>query len=130
MKRIIVSLIALIVSIFLLSSCATITLDSSTLLEPAQLNNAGTLDFTIIDSFSVDDKAGWIIGIVPVNLPAGGNHDYFKTILDKQIKRVNGEGVINVKIQSQLKILDFLTWIVPIYTTRTVTISGDIIKYD
>ena len=130
MKRFIVLLLGPCIVISLLTSCATIALDSSTLLEPVQMNAAGTLDFTVIDSFSVNDKAGWIFGLVPVNKPAGDGHDYLKSILKAQIEEVQGDAVINLKLRTQIQFLDFLTWLVPFYTTRTVTITGDVIIYD
>ncbi len=130
MKRFIFLLLGPCMLISLLNSCATIALDSSTLLEPVQMNAAGTRDFTVIDSFSVNDKAGWILGFVPVNKPAGDGHDYLTSILEKQLKKVQGDAVINVKLRTQFQLLDLLTWLVPFYTTRTVTITGDVIKYD
>jgi len=94
------------------------------------MNAAGTRDFTVIDSFSINDKAGWIIGLVPINKPAGDHHDYLTSILETQIEQLQGDAVINVKLRTQFQILDLLTWLVPFYTTRTVTITGDVIKYD
>ena len=80
--------------------------------------------------FSVNDKAGWVL-FIPVNKPAGDNHDYISSILDKQIRDAGGDAAINVKIRTQNQFLDYLTFLLaPIYFTRTVTISGDIIKYD
>jgi hypothetical protein len=115
----------------LLSGCATIAMNATTLAEPAQMNSAGTRDYTVISSFTVHDKAGWILGLVPVNPPAGDNHDYLKIILDREIQAAGGDAVINVKLRTQHQFLDYMIAIfVPVYTTRTLTVTGDIIKYD
>jgi hypothetical protein len=115
----------------LLSGCATIAMNATTLQEPAQLNAAGTRDYAVISSFTVHDKAGWILGLVPVNPPAGDHHDYLKTILDRETQAAGGDAVINVKLRGQNQLLDWVINIfVPFYSTRTLTVTGDIIKYD
>ena len=123
--------LVLCLALLMFSACSTINLDAQRLLEPAQMNSAGAKDFTIIKSFVVNDKAGWI-WIVPVNKPAGDMNDYLADILENQIKAAGGDGVINVKIRAQNQVIDYLTIIgtLGLYTTRTVTITGDVIKYN
>lgn len=131
MRRTTGLLLCLCAAMCLLSGCATIAMNATTLQEPAQLNAAGTRDYTVISSFTVHDKAGWILGLVPVNPPAGDHHDYLKTILDREIQAAGGDAVINVKLRGQNQLLDWVINIfVPFYSTRTLTVTGDIIKYD
>jgi len=130
MKRIIC--ISLCLSALVLGSCATVALDSSTMLEkPVAMNAAGQKAYDVIAEFSVNDKAGWLLGFVPVNKPAGDKHDYLAEILQAQIDKAGGDGVINVRIRSQFNFPDFLINVVTLgtYLTRTVTVSGEIIKY-
>lgn len=129
MKKLIGLILCL--ALFMFSACTTIHLDAQSLLEPAQLNAAGSKDYTIIKSFVVNDKAGWVL-IVPVNKPAGDMNTYLADILENQIKDAGGDGVINVKIRMQNQVVDYLTIIgtLGIYSTRTVTITGDVIKYE
>ena len=119
-------------SVLILSSCATIALNSNDLAEPAQLNSAGQPDYTIIKSFSVNDKAGWALGLIPANKPAGDKHGYFAEFLETQIREAGGDAVINVEIRAQNSVGDILIRIVTLgfYVTRTVTVTGDIIKYN
>lgn len=131
MRRTTGLLLCLCAAMCLLSGCATIAMNATTLPEPAQMNSAGTRDYTVISSFTVNDKAGWILGLIPVNPPAGDNHDYLKTILDREIQAAGGDAVINVKLRTQHQFLDYMIAIfVPVYTTRTLTVTGDIITYD
>jgi hypothetical protein len=96
------------------------------------LNSGGALVYTTIGSFSVEDKAGWVLGIIPVNKPAGSGHTYFKEMLIEQISGIGGEGSIKITIQTQLKFEDYLISIVTlgVYQTRTVEIRGDVVKYE
>ena len=86
---------------------------------------------SVIYSFTVDDKAGWII-FLPVNEPAGDNQDYLATILQQQIAEAGGDAVINVKIRAQNQPIDIIAYICTLgfYQSRTVTVSGDVIKYN
>lgn len=114
-----------------LCSCATVNLDTQSLSQPVQMNAGQSDGYTVINSFVVNDKAGWVI-IVPVNKPAGDKQDYLAEILQTQVAMAGGDAAINVKIRVQNQPLDFLTMIgtLGIYTTRTVTVTGDIIKYN
>lgn len=116
----------------IISSCATIALNSNNLAEPAQLNSAGQSNYTIIESFEVNDKAGWVLGLIPANKPAGDKHEYFSEFLDKQISKAGGDAVINVQIRAQNSFGDILINMVTLgfYVTRTVTVTGDVIKYN
>ncbi|MCP4569622.1 MAG: hypothetical protein GY841_18750 [FCB group bacterium] len=121
----------LCLALFMFSACTTIHLDAQSLLEPVQMNAAGAEDYSVISSFVVNDKAGWV-WIVPVNKPAGDLNTYLAAILENQIQEAGGDGVINVKIRMQNQVVDYLTLIgtLGFYATRTVTITGDVIKYD
>ncbi|MDH4032975.1 MAG: hypothetical protein OEV80_04165 [candidate division Zixibacteria bacterium] len=106
-------------------------MNATTLPEPAEMNAAGTANYTVISSFTVNDRAGWILGLVPVNPPAGDNHYYLKTILDREIQAAGGDAVINVTLRGQYQFTDFLIGLVlPVYSTRTLTVTGDVIKYN
>lgn len=128
--------LCLILCVVVLGSCTTIALDARTS-ETGQIEKAvymsslGTPDFyTVVDSFSVNDRAGWILGLVPVNKPAGGEHNYLRKVLEDQIALLDGDGVIDVRVRIHNRIIDVMSWLVPIYTVRTVTVSGTVIKYD
>ncbi len=113
-----------------LCSCATVNLDTQSLTQPVQMNKGGD-GYTVVGSFTVNDKAGWV-WIIPANKPAGDNQDYLATILAEQIEAAGGDAVINVKIRAQNQPLDYITAIgtLGLYRTRTVTVSGDVIKYN
>ncbi|MEE8576409.1 MAG: DUF6567 family protein [candidate division Zixibacteria bacterium] len=122
----------MLICILSMSSCGTIALNSNSLIEPAQLNSAGQPTYTVIESFKVNDKAGWVLGIIPANKPAGDRHEYFAEFLQRQISEAGGDAVINVEVRMQNNFGDFLISVVTagLYVTRTVTVSGDIIKYN
>jgi hypothetical protein len=122
-------LLVLVFCVLGCASCASIAIDSSSLGEPVRMNESGEKPYTVVKSFEVNDKAGWFL-FFPVNQPAGDNHGYIGWLLDQQIKQAGGDAVINVKVRAQSQFLDYLIWIVPGYNTRTVTITGDVIKYN
>jgi hypothetical protein len=127
-SRIVVSLACLLV----LSSCATINFDSTTIREHSvKMNQAGEEQYEVLADFEVADKAAWIIGIVPVNKPAGDNHDYLANVIQAEIDKAGGDAAINIKLKAQNSPGDILISIVTcgIYVPRTATISGQIIKY-
>lgn len=127
-----ISVVLGILSLFVLGSCATIALDSSTIREQeVKMNAAGDREYDVIADFEVKDKAAWIIGIVPVNKPAGDNHDYLASIIQAEIDKAGGDAAINVKIKAQNTVGDILIQFVTlgIYYPRTVTVSGQIITY-
>ncbi len=129
MKKI--SVLALL-ALLLVSSCVSIALDATSLQESAQLNDAAGKPYMVVGSFEVDDKAGWALGFIPANKPAGDKHDYFAEMLQTQIAKAGGDAVINLRIRAQNKFIDLLVTIgtVGIYTMRTVTVTGDVIKYN
>ena len=114
-----------------LCSCATVNLDTQSLSQPIQMNAGTDQGYTVIKSFTVNDKAGWVL-IIPANEPAGDNQDYLAEILRNQIAAAGGDAAINVTIRVQSQPLDYVTMIATfgLYTTRTVTVTGDIIKYN
>ena len=113
------------------SSCATISLDASNLQEHTAVNNVDTAPYTVVKSFKFNDKAGWAIGFIPANKPAGDHHNYFEDMLDKQIRDAGGDAIINLRIRAQRNVGDFFIALgtLGLYETRTVTITGDVIKY-
>lgn len=129
MKGLTLTLVALGLLIF--SGCTTIAFDGTKAEHKVEMTATGERQYEVVKSFTMNDKAGWIIGIIPVNLPAGDNHTYLSTILDQQVREAGGDGIINLKIRAQQQFVDFLLQVVSfgVYVPRTVTISGDIIKY-
>ena len=117
---------------FFVSACGTIALDATNLQESASVNNTETKPYTVLKSFELKDKAGWALGLIPVNKPAGDKHDYFQEMLEKQIRETGGDAIINLRIKAQNNFGDFLISVVTLgfYYTRTVTITGDVIKYN
>lgn len=130
MKR---QLIALVMMCALfISSCTTISFYADDLEQPASVSSSGsTLKYEVIDSFKINDKAGHLLGIIPVNQPAGDHHTHLSSLLSEQIAKAGGDAVINLKIRAQFQFTDYLVNLVTLgfYLTRTVTVTGDIIKY-
>ncbi|MCH7879136.1 MAG: hypothetical protein IH914_07475 [candidate division Zixibacteria bacterium] len=126
-----ISVLALF-SLLFIFSCATIALDATSLQESAQLNDAAGKPYMVVGSFKVNDKAGWALGLIPANKPAGDNHGYFAEFLQTQIAKFGGDAVINLRVREQHNFGDILIILVTggLYVTRTVTVSGDVIKYN
>ena len=130
MSRIVTA--GILLSLCLLCSCATIALDSSTIKDHEVLmNDDMERPYDVISDFKINDKGGWIIGIIPVNKPAGDNHDYLASLLQSQIDKAGGDAVINVKLRGQNSVGDILINVVTlgIYVPRTLTVTGQVIKY-
>jgi len=134
MKKILTILLAMmaLVSVTILSSCATVNLNASTVEKPVKMNMAGEKSYTVVKEFTIKDKAGWVLGIVPVNKPGGDNQDYLAQLLRDQITTAGGDAVVDVQIKAQNGFDDILINIVSlgVYATRTVTITGKVIKYN
>jgi hypothetical protein len=94
------------------------------------MNQVGAPEYEVVADFEIRDKAAWIIGIVPVNKPAGDRHDYLANMLQAEIDKAGGDAVTNVKIKAQNRAEDILVNIVTfgIYVPRTVTVSGQVVK--
>ena len=122
----------LCIGLLFISSCATIGLDATSLQQAASVNDTEDQPYTVLKSFKITDKAGWALGIIPANKPAGDNHDYFKIMLEDQILDVGGDAIINLHIRAQFNFGDLLINIATLglYLTRTVTVTGDVIKYN
>lgn len=122
----------LCIGLLFISSCATIGLDATSLQQAASVNDTEDQPYTVLKSFKITDKAGWALGIIPANKPAGDNHDYFKIMLEDQILDVGGDAIINLHIRAQFNFGDLLINIATLglYLTRTVTVTGYVIKYN
>ena len=122
----------LCIGLLFISSCATIGLDATSLQQAASVNDTEDQPYTVLKSFKITDKAGWALGIIPANKPAGDEHDYFKIMLEDQILDAGGDAIINLHIRTQFNFGDFLINIATLglYLTRTVTVTGDVIKYN
>ena len=122
----------LCIGLLFISSCATIGQDATSLQQAASVNDTEDQPYTVLKSFKITDKAGWALGVIPVNKPAGDKHDYFKTMLEDQILDVGGDAIINLHIRTQNSFGDILITILTggFYVTRTVTVTGDVIKYN
>ena len=122
----------LCIGLLFISSCATIGLDATSLQQAASVNDTEDQPYTVLKSFKITDKAGWALGIIPANKPAGDNHDYFKIMLEDQILDAGGDAIINLHIRAQFNFGDLLINIATLglYLTRTVTVTGDVIKYN
>ncbi|MEZ4387969.1 MAG: hypothetical protein R3D98_10435 [Candidatus Krumholzibacteriia bacterium] len=124
-------LLCLTLGVLTLCSCATVNLDTRSLAQPVQMNTGNEPGYTVIKSFTVNDKAGWVL-IIPANQPAGDDQEYLAEILRREIAAAGGDAAINVRVRVQSQPLDYLTMIgtLGFYTTRTVTVTGDIIKFN
>lgn len=124
--------IAVLCCLFIFCSCATIPFDATTVRQHSvQMNDAEGTQYEVLSDFVIRDKAAWVIGIVPVNKPAGDNHDYLGTLIQDEIDKAGGDAAINIKMKAQNEVGDVLINIVTlgIYVPRTVTITGQVIKY-
>lgn len=125
-------LATLILCALALSSCATINLDATSIQQHSvMMNQAGAKPYDVVANFELRDKAGWVIGFVPVNKPAGDHQDYFGTLLQSEIDKAGGDAVINVKIKAQYRVEDHLVNFLTagIYQIRTVTVTGQVVKF-
>ena len=119
-------------SLALLTSCATIDFNATGITQaPVKLNAVGEPAYDVISSFEIADKGGWVLGLIPVNKPAGDRHDYFATMIDREIRAAGGDAAVNVHIRAQNGVGDIVIGIVTtgIYQTRTVLVTGDVVKY-
>ena len=125
-------LFLVLIALVAMTGCATVMYDARSLDAGTSLNQPDGRAYKIVSSFETNDKAGWVIGIIPVNKPAGDNHDYLATLLAEEVRKAGGDAVINLKLRSQNQPLDIiagiLTW--GVYSLRTTTITGDVIKYE
>jgi len=123
--------IALLLAVFAFGGCATIKFDSRTADYQVEMTGQGERAYEVISNFTINDKAGWILGLIPVNQPAGDNHTYFADMIEAQVQEAGGDAAINVTIRAQFQFLDILVNAVTFgaYLPRTVTVTGDVIKY-
>ena len=86
----------------------------------------------MVGSFKVNDKAGWALGLIPANKPAGDKHEYFAEFLQTQIAKAGGDALINLRVRAQNNFGDILISLATLGydVTRTVAVSGDVIKYN
>ncbi len=129
--RLFLSLTAL-AALIALTGCTTVLYDARSLESDASLNEPDGRTYSVVSSFEIDDKAGWVIGLIPVNKPGGDNHDYLSTLLAEEIRKAGGDAVMNVKLRSQNQPVDIVVYILTtgIYQLRTTTVTGDVIKYN
>lgn len=125
------AVLALCLGALLFSGCATIKLDSRTSNYQVEMTGEGARPYEVVSSFKVNDKAGWVLGLIPANPPAGDNHQYLAQLIDQQVQDAGGDAAINVTIRAQFQFLDILINCASLglYLPRTVTVEGDIIRY-
>lgn len=84
-----------------------------------------TEKFTRVGEFTATSRGSWaLFGLVPLNQPD------LQEILKREISRLNGNGVINLKIITQQTFVDGLISAVTLglYSVRTMKVSGTVVK--
>jgi len=118
------SLSLLLLGVF---GCAHMNIDAdnseSSILMGAGLEDAG---YSRMGEFSVVKEGAWLFwGLSKKNHPDIGK------VIDEEVSKQNGHGVINLEIKSTTTFLDgFLAVItLGIYSRRTIEISGTVMKH-
>ena len=82
--------------------------------------------YTRIGDFSVVKEGAWLFwGFSKKDHPDVGE------VIDKEVSKQNGDGVINLEIKSTTTFLDGFLGVITlgIYSRRTMEISGTVVKY-
>ena len=85
-----------------------------------------SVSYTRMGDFSVVKEGAWLFwGIRKKDHPDVGE------LIDKEVSKQNGDGVINLEIKSTTTILDGFLGVITlgIYSRRTIDISGTVVEY-
>ena len=118
------SLSILLLGIF---GCSHMNIDSGNL-KSSILMGRGNEDvsYTRMGEFSVVKVGAWLFwGISKKDHPDVGK------VIDKEVLKLNGNGVVNLEIKSTKTFLDGFLGVITIgiYTRRTLEISGTVVKF-
>ena len=117
---------ALILAIALVAGgCARVTLSTRGVGKDVVMTKTAR-SFEVIKHFSESSKAHfWVFSLVT------GREPKLEEIVERQVASVDGDAAINVRIKGQTEFVDGLVAVLvsPIFSMRTYTIEGDIIRY-
>lgn len=116
-------------------ACTTYSFDAFRAAYPVQMDHHCSQDYTVKRKFEIQDKAGWILGLIAVNEPAGSDEDYLKSLVAHEVRKTydldhDRAGVMNLEIEVRSDVIDYLLWLFPWYATETVIITGEVVEYD
>lgn len=120
------TLLVMLLSASLLTSCTKMGLDVSDLQSDIYLASTSTSDYTRLKQFTVKGKAGWLFfGAVSTK-----KFDLSAALKD-EISKQNGDAIINLTIKTQTTFVDGLVTIIALvgllYIPRTVVVSGTVV---
>ncbi len=108
-------------------SCAHMNIDSSNS-ESNILLGSGNDDagYTRMGEFSVIKEGDWLFWGLSIK-----NHPDVGKLIDQEVSKQNGDGVINLEIKTTKTFFDGFLGIITlgIYTRKTVEISGIVVKH-
>lgn len=130
-----VLMISLLCPLLVSAACTTYSFDAFRAAYPVQMDHHSNQDYTVKRKFEICDKAGWILGLIAVNEPAGSDDDYLKSLVAHEVRRTydldhDRAGVMNLEIEVRSDVIDYLLWLFPWYATETVVITGEVVEYD
>ena len=130
-----ISLILPLCLLFPTLACTTYSFDAFRGTCSIQMDNQSKREYTVKRKFQIEDKAGWFIGLIPVNEPAGGDEDYLIDLVAYEVRKTfdldhSRAGVMNLEIEVKNDVVDYLLWLFPWYETETVVITGEVVEFD
>lgn len=116
------------------AACTTYNFDAFRAAYPVQMDHHSKKEFKVKRTFTIEDKAGWLLGLIAVNEPAGCDEDYLQSLIAHEVRRTydldhDRAGVMNLEIEVQNDVIDCLLWLFPWYETQTVIITGEVVEY-
>ena len=107
--------------------CAHMNIDSGNSESSILMGRGGEgADYIRMGEFSVVKEGAWLFwGISKKDHPDVGE------LIDKEVSKLSGNGVINLEIKTTTTFLDGFLGVITlgIYTRRTILISGNVVKY-
>jgi len=107
--------------------CAHMNIDSSNSESSILMGSGnGITNYTRLGDFSAIEQGAWLFwGISKKNHPDIGN------VIDNEVNKRKGNGVINLEIKTTRTFLDGFLGVITlgIYTRRTIEISGTVVDY-
>lgn len=117
------------ISILLLCTlgCSNMNINSSNSVSSIFLGGGNeSIEYTPMGEFNVVKAGGWVFwGTLKIDHPDVGK------VIDKEVSKLNGNGVINLEIKSERTFVDVATGFITLffYTRRSIRISGVVIRH-
>lgn len=124
-----ISIMIFSISLLLIGTlgCAHMNIDSSNAESSILMGSGnGAAGYTRLGEFSVIKVGDWLFWGLSIK-----NHPDIGKVIDKEVSKQNGDGVINLEIKTTKTFLDGFLGIITlgIYTRKTVEISGIVVKH-